>query len=73
VGPLVILLLILTFGPCILNKLVTFEKDWVSTVQLMVLRQQYKGLPSPKNVYAYHPNEHDSSLWTSKGRNVGVL
>jgi hypothetical protein len=27
VGPLVILLLILTFGPCILNKLVTFEKD----------------------------------------------
>jgi hypothetical protein len=27
VGPLVILLLILTFGPCILNKLVTFVKD----------------------------------------------
>jgi hypothetical protein len=27
VGPLVILLLILTFGPCILNKLVTFIKD----------------------------------------------
>jgi hypothetical protein len=27
VGPLVILLLILTFGPYILNKLVTFMKD----------------------------------------------
>jgi hypothetical protein len=27
VGPLVILLLTLTFSPCILNKLVTFIKD----------------------------------------------
>jgi hypothetical protein len=61
-GPLVIMLLILTFGPCILNKLVTFVKDRVSTVQLMVLRQQYEGLPSRENIYTYHPNEHDSSL-----------
>jgi hypothetical protein len=56
VGPLVILLLILSFSPCILNKLVTFIKDRLSTVQLMVLRQQYKGLPRPENVYMYHPN-----------------
>jgi hypothetical protein len=62
VGPLVILLLILTFSPCILNKLVTFIKDRVSTVQLMVLRQQCEVLPSPENVYVYHTNEHDSSL-----------
>jgi hypothetical protein len=62
VGPLVILLLVLTFSPCILNKLVTIIKDQVNTVQLMVLRQQYEGLTSPKNLYAYHPNEHDSSL-----------
>jgi hypothetical protein len=62
VGPLVILLLILTFGPCILNKLVTFVKDQISTVQLMVLRQQYEKLPSPENVYAHRLDEHDSSL-----------
>jgi hypothetical protein len=62
VGPLVILLLILTFGPCILNKLVTFVKDRVSTVQLMVLRQQYEQLPSPEDVYTGSPDEHDSSL-----------
>jgi hypothetical protein len=62
VGPLVILLLILTFGPCILNKLVTFVKDRVSTVQPMVLRQQYEQLPSPEDVYACRPDEHDSSL-----------
>jgi hypothetical protein len=62
VGPLVILLLILTFGPCILNKLVTFMKDRISTVQLIVLTQQYEKLPSPEDVYAHCPDEHDSSL-----------
>jgi hypothetical protein len=62
VGPLVILLLILPFGPCILNKLVTSVKDRISTVHLMVLRQQYEKLPSPEDVYASRPDEHDSSL-----------
>jgi hypothetical protein len=62
VGPLVILLLILTFGPCILNKLVTFVKDRVSIVQLMVLRQQYEQLPSPEDADTRRPDEHDSSL-----------
>jgi hypothetical protein len=62
VGPLVILQLILTFGPCILKKLVTFMKDRISTVQLMVLRQQYEKLPSPEDVYARRLGEHDSSL-----------
>jgi hypothetical protein len=62
VGPLVILLLILIFGPCILNKLVTFMKDRISTVQLMVLRQQYEKLSSPEDVYAHRLDEHDSSL-----------
>lgn len=48
IGPLVILLLLLTFGPCILNRLITFIKDRVNTVQLTVLRQQYQPL-SPHN------------------------
>ena len=43
-GPLIILLLILTFGPCILNRLVTFVKERISAVQVMVLRQQYQVL-----------------------------
>lgn len=37
-------MLILTFGPCVLNKLVAFVKDRLNTVQLMVLRQQYQSL-----------------------------
>ena len=45
-GPLIILLLLLTFGPCILNKLLAFIKQRLNTVQLMVLRQQYQGLPT---------------------------
>ena len=43
-GPLVILVLLLTFGPCILNRLMTSVKNRVNTVQLMVLRQQYQPL-----------------------------
>ena len=45
-GPLIILLLLLTFGPCILNKLLAFIKQQLDMVQLMVLQQQYQGLPT---------------------------
>ena len=43
-GPLIILLLLLTFRPCLLNKLVAFIKSCINTVQLMVLRSQYAAL-----------------------------
>ena len=45
-GPLIILLLLLTFGPCLLNKLMTFIKSPINMVQLMVLRSQYTALPA---------------------------
>ena len=45
VGPLIILLLLLTFRPCLLNKLVAFIKSHINMVQLMVLRSQYAALP----------------------------
>ena len=38
-GPLLILVLMLTFGPCIINRLVAFVKECINTVQLFVLRQ----------------------------------
>ena len=41
-GPLVVLLLTLTFGPCILNWLMSFVKKHLNTIQIMVLRQQYQ-------------------------------
>ena len=43
-GLLIILLLILTFGTYILNKLITFVKEQISTIQVMVLRQQYQAV-----------------------------
>lgn len=39
VGPIVVLFLILTFVPCIFNKLVTFVKDHINTVHIMMLQQ----------------------------------
>lgn len=45
-GPLIILLLNLLFGPCILNRLVQFVKDRISVVQALVLTQQYHQLKS---------------------------
>ena len=36
-GPLIIILLILLFGPCIINHLVQFMKDRLSVIQTLVL------------------------------------
>lgn len=40
-GPLVILLILLTIGPCIINRLITFVRDRVQSVHMLVLKQQY--------------------------------
>lgn len=43
-GPLVILIIILTFGPCILNRLLQFIRDRLSITQALILTQQYQRL-----------------------------
>lgn len=48
-GPLCILILLLTFGPCILNRLVAFVNQRLQTVQIMLLRQQYQPLDLSNN------------------------
>ncbi|NXR73804.1 ENV1 protein, partial [Pycnonotus jocosus] len=40
IGPTVVLLLLLIFGPCVLNKLTQFVKARLSTVDIMVLQQR---------------------------------
>ena len=50
-GPLIVLLLLLTFGPCILNKLIAFIKERIGAVQLMVLCQQYETLRTGPEEY----------------------
>lgn len=44
IGPLILLLLILLFGPCILNRLVQFIRERLSVIQALVLTQQYHQL-----------------------------
>lgn len=42
--PLLILLLLLTFGPCILNRLVQFMKEQLGVIQVMVMRSHHQSL-----------------------------
>ena len=58
-GPLVVLLLTLTFGPYILNQLMSFVKERLNTIQIMVLRQQDQMIAQNK--------EKDSSTKTRQG------
>ena len=57
--PLVMLILMLTFGSCILNRLVPFIKERINTIQIMVLRQQYQPV-------AQDSEEKDSSTGTTR-------
>lgn len=50
VGPLIILLLLLTVGPYIINRLVQFIKERVGVVQMMVLHTRYKPLPTEEEM-----------------------
>ena len=53
-GPLLVLLLMLTFSSCIINRLVAFVKKRINIVQLFVLRQQ--------NQTVSQDREEDSSI-----------
>ncbi|CAD7679926.1 unnamed protein product [Nyctereutes procyonoides] len=56
-GPLVILLLLLTFGPCVLNQLLQFIRERLSITQALVLTQQCRALQTEKiNIYLHKPS-----------------
>ena len=58
-GPLIVLILMLTFAPCILNRLMSFTKKCINTIQIMVLRQQYQPV-------AQDGKKKDSSTGTTR-------
>ena len=70
-GPLIVLILMLTFGPCILNRLVSFIKKRINTIQIMVLRQQYQpvaqnGKKKKKKRFLYRNNKTGGNVRLSR-------
>ena len=57
-GPLLILLLLFTIGPYIINRLITFICQRVSAIQVLVLRQQYQQLQSDQ----LEPDEVETNI-----------
>ncbi|NWH75768.1 ENV1 protein, partial [Piaya cayana] len=49
-GPLILLILALTFGPCIFNKVVTIIKNRLEAANLMLIRTKYEQLPEQDNL-----------------------
>lgn len=41
-GPLLLLLLVLTIGPCVVNRLIAFVQKRVNTTQLLALQTQHR-------------------------------
>ena len=70
-GPLIILLLILTFGPCILNKLMIFVRGQISTIQVMVLRQQYQAVSQNGEKDSSQGSKDRGECWDQTGAMTG--
>lgn len=71
-GPLIIILLILLFGPCILNWLVQFMKDRLAIIQALILTQQYqpiRQLDSDFWLWPIQRNERFDSKYQEKWGN----
>ena len=63
---LIVLLLLLIFGPYILNHLVAVVKEHIGTVQLIIVKQRYKKLDTEDKEYKNTSNSFRIKVCTKK-------
>ncbi|KAM4816107.1 syncytin-1-like [Urocitellus parryii] len=51
-GPILLLLLLFTFGPCIANKVIQFIQSRIESIQLMTVQIQYQRLTQTEDPYS---------------------
>lgn len=53
-GPVLIICLILVFGPCLINRGLAFVRNRINAVQLLVLQRQYHPVSRVEEEDGYH-------------------
>ena len=61
-GPILIICLVLIFGPCLMNKGLDFVRARVNAVQLMVLQRQYQPIVRIENEDDHHSLYADTAI-----------
>ncbi|NXJ72215.1 ENV1 protein, partial [Rostratula benghalensis] len=59
-GPLMLIILVLTFGPCIFNKIVAIVKSRLEAAHLMLMRTKYeplRGIPKTEETFILSQQE----------------
>ncbi|NXO74743.1 ENV2 protein, partial [Sitta europaea] len=49
-GPLILAILVLTFGPCIFNKVIEIVKGRLEAAHLMLVRKQYEQIDNGESI-----------------------